>query len=260
MQNIFYSKVQSMADPLKEKTQRLNDLLCQILSHTSITQDMIDAAFLSAWEKKQYEIVNEKILPLLDSLEAITSKYDSFQQYLVMTKPRQLHFDKEKLNAYGLLKKSPHFDPQIDYDKLLKWLENAMPDLINAIYFKPPWSVSKLMHESDLLSRIILRADDLLERIDAVLKNSDDWRIIRQGQQTKSTMLSYLNEKLILTPAIDCVPKKTRRIAIWEAIPAVDSPINPQRNAEKTTEGRMCDHFMLFIVDRQTIRKPSKSR
>lgn len=233
----LHSKVQSMADPLREKTLRLNELLCRILSCTSFTPDMIDSAFLSAWEHKQHGLINEHILPMLNSLEIISSKCDSFQQCLMMTKPRQFQFDIEKINALGLLKKSQHFDPQIDYDKLLEWFENAMPDLINAIYFEPPWSVSKLMQESQRLSRIIVRAEDLLERIDILMKDSENWHIPGKIEQSKSTLLSYLNEKLILTPVIDCVAKKTRRIVIWEAVPAVDSPTIIQRNALKVMEG-----------------------
>lgn len=251
--HIFYSKLQSMADPLKEKTVRLNDLLCQILSRTSFTRNMIDSAFLLSWEKKQHKEMNEKISPLLDSLEAITSNIDSFQQCLVMTKPRQLQFDKEKMNTFGLIKKSQHFDPQIDYDKLLEWFENAMPDLINAIYYKPPWSVSKLMEESQILDRLIARADDLPDRIDALVKDLHGWQIPRNTiPQSKNAMLSYLNEKLILTPTIDCVAKKTRRIAIWEAMPAIDSPITIKRNAVKTTEGRMFFflNFSLMLIDK----------
>lgn len=232
-----------MADPLKQKTQRLNELLCQILSSTSFTPDMIDSAFLSSWENKQHEIINEKVLPVLNSLDIITTKCDSFEKCLVMTKPRQLQFDVKKMSAFGLLKKSQHFDPQIDYDKLLEWFENAMPDLTNAIHFEPPWSVSKLMQESQILSRIVVRADNLLDRIDNLMKNSENWHIPDKIHQSKCTMLSYLNEKLILTPPIDCVTKKTRRIVIWEAVPAVDSPAIVQRNAIKMIEGiKIIDH------------------
>lgn len=222
-----------MADPIKERTTKLNELFQQILSRTSFTSDMINSTFLASWENKQHEIINEKILPMLNSLEQISSRCHSFEQCLMMTKPRQLQFDMEKVKALGLLKKSQHFDPQIDYDKLLEWFERAMPDLINAIYFKPPWSISRLMQESQIISQIIVRADNLLERIDILTNDAECFYSPREESQSKSTLLSYLNEKLILTPTIDCVAKKTRRIVIWEAVPAVDSPAIVQRNAAK---------------------------
>lgn len=233
---------------MKEKTQRLNDLLCRVLSGTSITPDMIDSAFLSAWEYKQHEIMNENILPVLDNLETITSKCESFEHSLMMSQPRLIQFDVEKMNALGLLKKSQHFDAQIDYDKLIEWFKNAMPDLINAIYFEPPWSVSKLIQESQILNQIIERADELLDRIDILMMDSENWHIPSTDQQAKSTMLSYLNEKLILTPAIDCVAKKSRRIVIWEAVPAVDSPAIIKRNAMKVTQG-----IKLLMITTKTI-------
>lgn len=226
-----------MAEPLKEKTQRLNELLCEILSHTRFTPDMINSAFLFAWEKKQHEIIDDKIIPMLDALDAIKSKCELFEQCLTTIKSRQLQFDKDKMNAMGLLKKSQHFDPQIDYDKLFEWFENAMPDLINAIYFKPPWSMEKLMRESQIVCRIIVRADNILDRIDMLNEN---WHNnSSNGEQSKGTMVSYLNEKLILTPPISFVTKKTRRIVIWEAIPAADSPVIVQRNAVKASEGEL---------------------
>lgn len=227
-----------MAAPLKEKTQRLNELLDRILSCTSFTPDMINPAFLSSWEQKQHEIIDEKILPMLDTLESITSKCDSFEKCLMMAKPRQLQFDVEKMNELGLLKKSQHFDPQIDYDKLLEWFKNAMPDLNNALYYKPPWSISQLMQESQILSRIIARTDGLLNRIDNLMEDGEIWHNPNNKNvvQAKSTMLSYLNEKLILTPIIDYKAKKNRRIVIWEAMPAVDSPAIVQRN--KVMEGK----------------------
>lgn len=220
-----------MANPLKDKTQRLNELLGGILSSTSFTTEMITPAFLSAWEQKQQEIFDEKIQPMLDSIEQTTAKCEAFEEYLMTAKPRQLQFDVEKMSALGLLIKSQHFDAQIDYDKLLEWFKNAMPELVNAIYYEPPWSVSQLMLESQTLGRIIVRADDLLDRIDVLLKDIENWRIPCRGAQPKCTMLSYLNEKLILTPEIDYKAKKNRRIVIWEAVPAVDSPLSiVQRN------------------------------
>lgn len=243
-----------MANPLKEKTQRLNDLLGHVLSSTAFTPDMIHSAFLSSWEQKQHEIIDEKILPMLHTLESITSKCVSFDQCLTMTKPRQLELDVAKMNALGLLKKSQHFDPQIDYDKLLEWFMNAMPDLINAIHCEPPWSISKLMQESQILSQMIVRADDLLDRIDILMADAENWHIPCKDVQTKSTMLSYLNEKLILTPVIDYKAKKNHRIVIWEAVPAVDSPAIAQRN--KVMKGKSADHklklshhlLMIFIM------------
>lgn len=229
-----------MANPLKEKAQRLNELLEQILSSTSFTPDMITPAFLSSWEQKQHEIIDEKILPMLDTLEKTTSKCNSFEQCLLETKPRQLQFDVEKLSALGLLKKSQHFDPQIDYDKLLEWFTNTMPELVNAIYYEPPWSVSKLVQESQILSRIIVRADNLLDRIDVLTNDIEDWNIPRKAAQAKCTMLSYLNEKLILTPEIDYKAKKNRRIVIWEAVPAVDSPAVVHRN--KIVQGKIINY------------------
>lgn len=231
-----------MAEPLKESTQRLNELLCGILSRTRITPDMVDSAFLLSWEKKQHKIIDENVLPMLNGLEKISAKL--FEQCSV-TKSRPLQFDKEKMIEMGLMKKSQYFDPQIEYDKLLEWFVQAMPDLINAIYFKPPCSIEKLKREEQIVSRIIVRADDLLDRIDFVMTDSE--RLHNQSGKTeqsspiKSVMLSYLNEKLILTPPIDMVTKKPRRITIWEAMPAIDSPSIGQRNAVKVPDGNQFD-------------------
>lgn len=91
-----------------------------------------------------------------------------------------------------------------------------------------------------------IRADKQLDRIDAFLK---DWSVLRKSQPSKSTELSYLNEKLILTPAINYVAKRTARTVIWEAIPAMDSPANVQRKAVKAIEGRKIDFLLVSLID-----------
>lgn len=231
-----------MATPLKEKAERLNEFLDRILSGTSFTRDMITPSFLSSWEQKLHEIIDEKVMPMFECIEKTTSECESFEQCLMTTKPRQLQFDVEKMGALGLLIKSQHFDAQIDYDKLLEWFENAMPELINATYCEPPWSISKLLEESQALNRLIVRADELLERIDILSKDIEFWHIPGKGAtQAKCTMLSYLNEKLILTPEIGSKTKKNRRIVIWEAVPAVDSPAIAQR--KRMVEGTIYYYY-----------------
>lgn len=200
---------------------------------------MIDSAFLIGWEKRQEAEIDAKIIPKLVALERIASTCEAFERCLTVNQSQQLHFDKEKLNTMGLLKNSLHLDPQIDYDKLLGWFQNAMPDVINAIHFKPPWSMENLLRESEIVNRMIVRADELLERIDMLNENWHSDSPSKGEQLNGGTLVSYLSEKLILTPPIDFVTKKPRRIVIWEAIPAIDSPVAVRRNILKLAEGKI---------------------
>lgn len=234
----FYSKVRSMSNPLKEKTQRLEGLLKRILCKTAIPRHLIDSFFLLTWKSNQLRIIDDKILNPMNELERFVSKCVSLQQLLTIAKPQHLNFDKERMDALGLLNNSQHFNPQIDYDKLFEWFKNAMPDLITALCYKPSWSLSKLEQESFVLDELSFRTDDLLDRIDTLAIDSYcEPSTIEKSDQTRAISINYLNEKLILTPIIDCEAKKYHRISIWEAVPTINSP------------ARIVQHYPLRTVD-----------
>lgn len=226
-------------EPIKEKTKRLKAILSHILSKTSISPNMMNSDFLSAWESNQLCRINE-ITRSFTELEKFVANCESFEEKLSMIKCQPLNFDKEKMQNLNLLEATQHFDAQINYEKLFVWIKNIMPELINVIYFKPPWSLKQLKRESQLLDKYLLRAHNLLSQIDALGMNQ-----LLEKERTAGEMnavsIYYLNDKLILTPIIKCQSKKDYRIAIWDAMPAVDSPVKiTSYNLPKMNEGK---HF-----------------
>lgn len=236
-QKIFksYRKIQSLGEPLKEKTRRLKEFRAQLLKHSPIPEHHINDKFTSIWESNQFKTINDKIMPTLTVLDDFILKCDSFGE-LLTSKPQPIRFDKDKMNAFGLLRISQHFDPQIDFEKLIQWFKNAMPDLINATYFTPPWSLLKLQQESQIIDQWISRTDDLLARID-FLRPKLKYESSVIDTTTTSVAANYLSEKLIITPTVDCEPKRKCRITIWEAAPVIELPANMiQRSLIKINE------------------------
>lgn len=224
-----------MSKPLKESTERLNELRRRVLSNSNIPENLVDGEFLRTWELNQLTKINEKITRPLDKLENFGSKCESFLQLIGQTK--QVDFDKERLSAHGVLNESQtHFDPKIDYEKLLQWFKNVMPDLITALYYKPPWSLSNLQRESQIIDQISSRADELLNRID-ILKMDSCEPDGKRENMNKSLSTNVLNEKLITTPIINAAAKKYHRIAIWEAVPTPTklNQYNPMKSIYDTS-------------------------
>lgn len=222
-----------------------------MLRDTSITQEMINQGFLSLWEEKQHEIIEEQIMPVIQRLEIFSKKCNSFEQKLTTIKPLQLCFDKEKMNAHGLLEMSEHFKSKINYDKLFKWFSDVMPELINALYTKSPWSLSQLKKESQLMDQWLRRAHTLLIKIDMITLEFP-LEISRTSKQAKVSQRSKVNswcESLILTPKMRCPEQKQNvRINIWNAIPPIDSPMRkiPQNKSiiNEETSGRLNHQFV----------------
>lgn len=223
----FYSKIREMSAELKDRTCHLQSVMRHVLRNTSITEEMIDQGFLSDWEAEQQEVIEKEFEPALRQLENISTKCDSFAQNLMAIKPMQIRFDEEKLNALGLLKMSEHFNPQIDYDKLYRWFIDAMPELVNALYVKPPWSLSRLDRETQLMGHWLSRAHALMTRIDIITLEFplDMDSKSKQKDVSHGALVNYWYESLMLTPAMKFPVKNDYRIKVWEAIPAMDSPI-----------------------------------
>lgn len=225
-----------MSKPLKESTARLKELRQRVLSNSNIPEYLVEGEFLRTWELNQSTKISEKITRPLNQLDDFASKCDSFQQLIAQVK--QVDFDREKLSAHGVLNESQtHFDPKIDYDKLLQWFKNAMPELISALYYKSPWSLSNLERESQILDHISSRADDLLCRINVLKMDSFESESKRENIN-KSLSINVFDEKLITTPIINVTAKKYHRIAIWEAVPTPPKVIQyTPRKANTDTSG-----------------------
>lgn len=213
--------------PLTQRTCRLKEVLRDVLHNTSITEKILDQGFLTVWETNQRKTIDEIITPSLRCLEYFVSKCESFEEKLITVKPQQLRFDKDKLHSFELLQMSEHFNPKIDYDKLLARFECTIPHVIDTINFKPPWSVSQLKAESEMLDQILQRIHSLSMKADAItfyLPLEFNSKAGINGTGFVSNSINYWYEKLMLTPKMRCPLKKNVRIAIWEAIPAVFSP------------------------------------
>lgn len=224
-------------EPIKEKTKRLKEILAHIMCKTSIPEDLINQNFLSSWECNQLRQINE-ITRSFTELEKFVSKCDLLEEKLESTiKTQPLNFDKEKMLNLSLLEQ--HFDSQISYDKLFAWVKSVMPEIINVMYFKPPWSLNQLKRESQLLDKYLFRTRSLLSKIDAL--QTDESSLKRCApSETAVASIYYLDDKLILTPIIKCQSKKDYRIAIWDAMPAVDSPVKmTSSNLSKLHEGEL---------------------
>lgn len=230
---------------MKERTHRLKDFMRSLLENTSITEKMIDDGFLAAWEQKQKDDIEKKIMPEIERLENFYTQCNAFEQKLMAIKPMQISFDKNKMNEFGLLQMSENFNAKLDYDKLFEWFKSAMPELMNALYVKPPWSVQRLKRESQLLDKLIARADTLATRLEEItLGNS--FRIhstSRSVKITNSLPLHHWYENLMLTPTVKCPVHNDFRISIWEAAPAMDSPIRKVQQKITTTSDDTSGEF-----------------
>lgn len=203
-------------------------MLRSVLKNTSITEQMIDQGFLSEWEAKQCEEIETEITPEIQRLENFLTKCNSFEEQVTATKLPQLCFDKEKMNTLGLLKLSEHFNPQIDYDKLFTWFMSAMPELINALYFKPPRSLSRLEMESQILDRYLHRGHELMIRIDMIALElpAQGASTSKQSEVAHGAKVNNWYENLMFTPKMKAAEKKDFRVNIWDAIPqGMDSPV-----------------------------------
>ncbi|XP_031618277.1 augmin complex subunit dgt6-like isoform X2 [Contarinia nasturtii] len=223
----MFRQVRELSIPIKEKTVHLLEVFRHAVSNTSIRETVFDEGFLNAWDSNHSKTIDEKILPIIQQLENFKYKCSIFEQNITAAQPKQIHFDKDKMNALGLLKNTEHFNAQLDYDKLIQWLICNMPILIDTMHFKAPWPLDQLEIESHLLEQHVRRANSLLLRIDAFAM---DTSLEFNTMNDKMTSATYywrekLAEKLVLTPTIKLPAKKDFRIAIWDAI-YVDSTTN----------------------------------
>lgn len=245
----FYSKIRDLSTDTKQRTCRLREMMHSVLSNTSITEQMMDQGFLSDWEAKQHEEIDTEIMPEIQRLESFLIKCSSFEQKVTATKPQQLCFDKEKMNTLGLLKLSEHFDPHIDHDKLFTWFIGAMPELINALYFKPPRSLSRLENESQLLDRYLRRAHELSIRIDMIALQlpAQEASTFKKSEVAHGAKVNNWYENLMVTPKMKGAEKKDFRVNIWDAIPAMDSPVRKMplnvTTSSDDTSGRFTRHI-----------------
>lgn len=220
-----------------------------MLSNTSITEEMIDQGFLSDWEAKQCDEIETEIMPEIQRLESFLTKCKSFEQQVMASKPSQLCFDKEKMNTLGLLKLSEHFETHIDYDKMFAWFIGAMPELINALYFKPPTSLSRLEMESQIFDRYLHRAHELSIRIDMIALElpAQGAATFKRSEVAHGAKVNNWYENLMLTPKMKGAEMNDFRVNIWDAIPAMDSPIrkipvNVTKSSDDTS-GRFTRHI-----------------
>ncbi|XP_055322290.1 uncharacterized protein LOC129578152 [Sitodiplosis mosellana] len=218
------SKFRELCADVKQRTCRLQEVMCRMLINTTITEKMICEGFLADWEANQHEIIDKEIIPKLQQLENWFTKCNSFEQQLMVTKPAQLSFDKDKMSALGLLQVAELFNPQIDYDKLYAWFIGAMPELINALYFKPPWSLSRLKTESQLLDQCLRRANILFTRLDMITLELP-LEMNEASDETARSGTQLSDWHLMLTPTMKCPVNKDVRLNIWEALPAMDLPV-----------------------------------
>lgn len=196
---------------------------------------MIATGFLSDWEKTQQETIDNEIIPQLQQLENWYKKCNSIEQQLIATNSEQINFDKDKMNALGLLQMSKNFKPQIDYDKLYTWFINAMPELINECSFNPPWSLSRLKYESQILDKYLRRANTLYTRLDMIiLELPIAMDLAFDGSRKPDLKLNIWRENLILTPTMNSPVKKDSRTRIWDAFSVMDLPAPMQTSAAVT--------------------------
>lgn len=186
---------------------------------------MIKEGFLSDWEAQQQEEIDNEIIPALQQLESFAAKCDAIEQQLAATKPQQLCFDKERMNELGLLRTSEHFHPQIDYDQMFAWFIGAMPELLNALYFKPPWSLMELKRESQLLDQLLSRTHTLMDQIDMITVEIPLDFGTQSTEVALSTKVKSWHESLMVTPTMKCPVKKDFYIKIWDVMPNLDSPV-----------------------------------
>lgn len=223
------------------------------MQNVSIPENIVDTSFLSDWEANQQTTINEKILPLLNELDEFSSKCDSFAQNIQNSKPQQINFDKDKMKSLGLLKISPNFTHQLDYNGIFKWFKKTMPELINAAYFKPPWSLAQIHNESQILDQYLTRANGLIARIDFLANINELMANITmtKSDNTQNNVMVYLGEKLMLTPTIKCCINKDR-VAIWELMPTVDSPSRLVKcNFKQSFNDSKGEKECLFIISFQ---------
>lgn len=243
------SKIRDLSASIAKKTNHLQELLCDISVGISVAPILLEQSILSIWQDNQHKQINEQIWPSLQVLDEFSSKCYSFEQKLMNTKPQHVFFDKDKMNAAGFLQMSAQFSPHIDYDQLLTFLKDIMPRLLNSLHFKPPWSISQLTLESELLEKHLERAHSLLLRIDAITL---DFPVIingtnRSSQAAAVNMIMYWHEKLVLTPIIKRPMKNVRRHkAIWDTV-AYGSPIRTipvnLTNSDDTSGESFEQHF-----------------
>lgn len=236
-----HRKIRDLFVPIKLKTAHLVKVFHRSILNTPITEQVINNGFLYAWDANQCKTIDERILTSIEELENFKSKCAVFEHVITAAQPKQIHFDREKMNAMGLLKNVDHFNPQLDYDKLIEWIMHQMPMLIDAIHFKAPWPVDKLQIESHLLEQHIRRANSLLLRIDALKTDSLELNSTKDGDKIGAAIYwrEKLFEKLVLTPTIK-LPSKTNRIAIWDTI-CVDSIVKglASRSITEDTSGNV---------------------
>lgn len=231
----FHSELRALIVDIKERTSRLQEVMGRVLKNTSITEEMIATGFLSDWEKTQQENIDNEIIPQLQQLENWYKKCKSIEQHLSAINSVRINFDKDKMSALGLLQMSNHFDPQIDYDKLYAWFFNAMPAIVNAVHFKPPWSLSRLQNESQILDKYLSRTNALYTRLDVItFELPIPMDLTSDGARKSDLQLNVWRENLILTPTMSSPVEKDSQMSIWDAFPTMDLPAPKQTSAAVT--------------------------
>lgn len=244
-----------------EKTNHLQEMLRDISANTAVPPILFEQSSLLAWQEDQHKEV-DKIWQSVQVLEEFSSTCDSIEKKLMDAKPQHMCFDKDKMNAAGLLRMSEHFNPQIDYEKLMTFFMNIMPDLLNSLHFKPPWSIMQLKLESQVLEKYLKRAHSMLLRLDAIIM---DLPVIANRTNTSTqavgNMVRYWHEMVMLTPIINR-PTKTvnRHKAIWDSM-VVDSPVrtkpsvdSPARMAiSDDTSGELFNQLLLSVCSIQIV-------